>query len=68
MASVAIGAAIWGRKKMRERHILDGSVKRRMGLFSRWADAALCGAAAGGTDHAVEMTAATEEKKYERMA
>jgi hypothetical protein len=39
-----------------------------MGLFSRWADAALCGAAAGGTDHAVEMTAATEEKKYERMA
>lgn len=69
LASVVIGAAIWGRKKMRERHILDGSVKRRMGLFSRWADTALCGAAgAGAAASAVEMTNSTEDKTYERMA
>lgn len=55
-ASFAVGAVIAGtRKKPREMHPLSGSVVRRMGLFSQFADAALCNSV-NRPERVVEMT------------
>ena len=66
VATVIVGAAVWGRRKVRDRHLLEGSVKRRMNLFSKFADNALCDAV--GCGDAVEMTSdEKDDQKYNRL-
>jgi hypothetical protein len=55
-ATAALAAAAVGsRKEAKEAHMLEGSVKRRITLFSAFADSALCGSASR-PDRVVEMT------------
>jgi hypothetical protein len=60
-AAFATGAVVMGqRKTQREPHPLSGSVARRMGLFSQFADSALCNPAQRPT-RVVEMTMSKED-------
>jgi hypothetical protein len=71
MAAVAVAVAIAGvilgtRKRAKDMHPLTGSVGRRMGLFSNFANAALC----NNTDRperVVEMTMSKDDEQYKGM-
>jgi hypothetical protein len=64
-AAFATGAVVMGqRKRKKAAHPLAGSVARRMGLFSNFADAALCNNSGGGQNRparVVEMTMSKED-------
>jgi hypothetical protein len=65
-AAFAAGAVVMGqRKRKKAAHPLAGSVARRMGLFSNFADAALCNREGGGGQNrparVVEMTMSKED-------
>lgn len=62
--ALAVGAVVKGlRRSEPPAHALKGSVARRMGLFSQFADCALCDAAR--PDRTVEMTMSYDD--YEKM-
>jgi hypothetical protein len=62
-AMFAIGAVVMGQRQQRANdHILTGSVARRMGLFSTFADSALC---ARTEPRTVEMTTTTNADDYQ---
>lgn len=62
-ATAALAAAVIGsRKEPREKHQLEGSVKRRITLFSAFADSALCGATGSRPERVVEMTSSMDGK------
>lgn len=62
-AAFAVSAVVIGqRKKKKAAHPLSGSVARRMGLFSNFADAALCNqGTAARPERVVEMTMSKED-------
>jgi len=65
--ALAVAAVIMGtRKKPKNTHALTGSVGRRMGLFSNFADSSLC----SNTDRparVVEMTMSENDEQYKGM-
>jgi hypothetical protein len=61
-AAFATGAVVMGqRKKHKDPHPLSGSVARRMGLFSNFADSALCNQGTERPARVVEMTMSKED-------
>lgn len=59
-AAAVIAAAIGSRKKKRVPHQLEGSVARRIALFSNFADSSLCGSTER-PERVVEMTASHDD-------
>jgi hypothetical protein len=71
LAAVAAAAAIAGvilgtRRRAKDMHPLSGSVGRRMGLFSNFANATLCNNASR-PDRVVEMTMSKDDEPYKGM-
>ena len=63
--AMAVGAVVKGlRRSETPPHVLKGSVARRMGLFSQFADCALC-SEGGRPQRVVEMTMSADD--YEKM-
>ena len=64
-SAMAVGAVVKGlRRSDPPPHVLKGSVARRMGLFSQFADCAIC-SDGGRPQRVVEMTMSADD--YERM-
>ena len=65
--ALAVGAVVKGLRRAEPHpHALQGSVARRMGLFSQFADCALCtDGTSGRPSRVVELTASADD--YERM-
>lgn len=61
VAGVAVGMG--QRRKKKDPHPLHGAVKRRMGLFSSFADSALCGSCRENP-RVVEMTMSKDDAPY----
>lgn len=60
MAMAFVAAVIGQRRSERPRHILTGSVARRMGLFQTFCDSALC-ADERNSSRVVEMTMSMDD-------